>query len=195
MFLPDRFVRGECPVCSAADQYGDSCESCGATYSPSELKNPRSVVSGSAPVQKDSEHFFFRLGVFEHSLRRWHAAGHVHENVARKLQEWFDAGLRDWDISRDAPYFGFRIPGTDDKYFYVWVDAPVGYMASFRNLAASPAGRPAGCPSTTTGTRTAAPSCITSSARTSCISIRCSGRRCWRAPASASPPRCTCTAS
>ncbi|MFZ1623263.1 MAG: methionine--tRNA ligase, partial [Gammaproteobacteria bacterium] len=144
MFLPDRFVRGECPVCGAADQYGDSCESCGATYSPSELKNPRSVVSGSAPVQKDSEHFFFRLGVFEQSLREWHAAGHVHENVARKLKEWFDAGLKDWDISRDAPYFGFRIPGTEDKYFYVWVDAPVGYMASFRNLAASPAGRARG---------------------------------------------------
>jgi methionyl-tRNA synthetase len=144
MFLPDRFVRGECPVCGAADQYGDSCESCGATYSPSELKNPRSVVSGSAPVQKDSEHFFFRLGAFEQSLREWHAAGHVHENVARKLQEWFDAGLRDWDISRDAPYFGFRIPGTDDKYFYVWVDAPVGYIASFNNLAASPAGRARG---------------------------------------------------
>ena len=144
MFLPDRFVRGECPVCGAADQYGDSCESCGATYSPSELKNPRSVVSGSAPVQKDSEHYFFRLGAFEQSLREWHAGGHVHENVARKLREWFDTGLRDWDISRDAPYFGFRIPGTDDKYFYVWVDAPVGYMASFSNLAASPAGRARG---------------------------------------------------
>jgi methionyl-tRNA synthetase len=144
MFLPDRFVRGECPVCGAPDQYGDSCEICGATYSPSELKNPRSVVSGSAPVQKDSEHFFFRLGAFEQSLRAWHAAGHVHENVARKLQEWFDAGLKDWDVSRDAPYFGFRIPGTENKYFYVWVDAPVGYMASFRNLAASPAGRARG---------------------------------------------------
>ncbi|MDH5255025.1 MAG: methionine--tRNA ligase [Gammaproteobacteria bacterium] len=133
MFLPDRFIRGNCPVCGAPDQYGDSCENCGCTYSPSELKNPRSVVSGATPIEKDSVHYFFRLAAFEESLRRWHAGGHVHESVARKLQEWFSAGLRDWDISRDAPYFGFRIPGTDDKYFYVWLDAPVGYMASHRN--------------------------------------------------------------
>ncbi len=133
MFLPDRFIRGDCPVCSTPDQYGDSCESCGATYSPAELKNPRSVVSGTTPVERDSVHYFFRLAAFEDSLKRWHAGGHVHESVARKLQEWFSAGLRDWDISRDAPYFGFRIPGTDDKYFYVWLDAPVGYMASHRN--------------------------------------------------------------
>ncbi len=133
MFLPDRFIRGDCPVCGTPDQYGDSCENCGATYSPSDLKNARSVVSGSAPVEKDSVHYFFRLGAFEESLKRWHAEGHVQDSVARKLQEWFTAGLRDWDISRDAPYFGFRIPGTDDKYFYVWLDAPVGYMASHRN--------------------------------------------------------------
>jgi methionyl-tRNA synthetase len=133
MFLPDRFIRGDCPVCGAADQYGDSCESCGATYSPAELRNPRSVVSGTAPVERDSVHYFFRLGTFGDSLRRWHAGGHVEDSVARKLAEWFDAGLRDWDISRDSPYFGFRIPGTDDKYFYVWLDAPVGYMASHRN--------------------------------------------------------------
>jgi len=143
MFLPDRFIRGDCPVCSAPDQYGDSCESCGATYSPAELRNPRSVVSGTKPVEKDSVHFFFRLGAFADSLRAWHAGGHVHESVARKLQEWFAAGLRDWDISRDAPYFGFRIPGTDDKYFYVWLDAPVGYMASHRNWLER-TGRPAG---------------------------------------------------
>jgi len=133
MFLPDRFIRGECPVCGASDQYGDSCEACGATYSPAELKNARSVVSGTAPVERDSVHYFFALGQFTESLRRWHADGHVQDSVARKLGEWFEAGLRDWDISRDAPYFGFRIPGTDDKYFYVWVDAPVGYMASHRN--------------------------------------------------------------
>ena len=133
MFLPDRFIRGNCPVCGTPDQYGDSCESCGATYSPSELKNARSVVSGGTPVEKASVHYFFRLAAFEESLKHWLSGGHVHESVTRKLQEWFTAGLRDWDISRDAPYFGFRIPGTDDKYFYVWLDAPVGYMASHQN--------------------------------------------------------------
>ncbi|GMW08130.1 MAG: methionine--tRNA ligase [Gammaproteobacteria bacterium] len=135
MFLPDRFIRGTCPACGAKDQYGDSCESCGATYSPADLLDARSAVSGSTPVQKDSEHLFFRLGLFEDSLRRWTSAGHLDPSVARKLEEWFAAGLRDWDISRDAPYFGFRIPGVEDKYFYVWLDAPVGYMASLANLA------------------------------------------------------------
>jgi len=142
MFLPDRFIRGDCPVCGKPDQYGDSCENCGATYSPADLRNPRSVVSGTTPVERDSVHYFFRLGAFEDNLKSWHAGGHVHESVARKLQEWFSAGLRDWDISRDAPYFGFRIPGTDDKYFYVWLDAPVGYMASHRHWLAR-TGRPA----------------------------------------------------
>ncbi len=142
MFLPDRFIRGDCPVCGKPDQYGDSCENCGATYSPADLRNPRSVVSGTTPAERDSVHYFFRLGAFEDSLKAWHAGGHVHESVARKLQEWFSAGLRDWDISRDAPYFGFRIPGTDDKYFYVWLDAPVGYMASHRHWLAR-TGRPA----------------------------------------------------
>jgi methionyl-tRNA synthetase len=141
LFLPDRFIRGDCPVCGTPDQYGDSCESCGATYSPAELKNARSVVSGTTPVEKDSVHYFFRLGAFGERLKRWHAGGHVQDSVARKLKEWFAAGLRDWDISRDAPYFGFRIPGTDDKYFYVWVDAPVGYMASHRHWLAR-TGRP-----------------------------------------------------
>jgi len=141
IFLPDRFIRGDCPVCNAPDQYGDSCEVCGATYSPAELRNSRSVVSGSKPVEKDSVHYFFRLGAFGERLKHWQAGGHVQESVARKLQEWFAAGLRDWDISRDAPYFGFRIPGTDDKYFYVWVDAPVGYMASHRHWLAR-TGRP-----------------------------------------------------
>jgi methionyl-tRNA synthetase len=134
MFLPDRFIRGTCPKCGTEDQYGDSCESCGSTYSPTDLIDPRSVVSGSLPVMKKSEHYFFRLTDFETPLREWIESGALQPEVANKLQEWFVDGLRDWDISRDAPYFGFRIPGTDDKYFYVWVDAPVGYMASFREL-------------------------------------------------------------
>ena len=137
MFLPDRFIRGTCPVCGALDQYGDSCESCGATYSPADLKDARSAVTGSTPVQRESRHLFFRLGEFEASLRRWTAAGHLDASVARKLEEWFAAGLKDWDISRDAPYFGFAIPGAADKFFYVWLDAPVGYMASLQNLCES----------------------------------------------------------
>ena len=136
MFLPDRFVRGTCPHCGAEDQAGDNCEVCGRTYSPSDVVDPKSVVSGTRPIQKKSEHYFFRLGEFEDSLQRWIADGHVDPVVARKLAEWFDAGLLDWDISRDAPYFGFRIPDTEDKYFYVWLDAPVGYMASLKNFAA-----------------------------------------------------------
>ncbi|WP_405229031.1 methionine--tRNA ligase [Lentisalinibacter sediminis] len=135
MFLPDRFVRGECPVCGAPDQHGDNCEACGSTYTPRDLKHPVSILSNTAPVYRDSEHYFFRLSRFEDFLRRWMTASQLDAGVVRKLEEWFDTGLQDWDISRDAPYFGFRIPGTEDKYFYVWLDAPVGYMASFRNLA------------------------------------------------------------
>ena len=139
MFLPDRFIRGTCPRCGAPDQYGDSCEVCGATYSPTELKNPVSAVSGATPIQKESEHYFFRLGDFADPLRNWlfpdiTQPRHVQAEVANKLDEWFAAGLQDWDISRDAPYFGFEIPDAPGKYFYVWVDAPVGYMASFRQL-------------------------------------------------------------
>jgi methionyl-tRNA synthetase len=133
MFLPDRYVRGTCPVCNTADQYGDSCESCGSTYSPLELKDAVSVVSGTKPTARESEHLFFRLSRFEAELRTW-VPEHLEEPLARKLDEWFRTGLKDWDISRDAPYFGFRIPGETDKYFYVWFDAPVGYMASFLNL-------------------------------------------------------------
>jgi len=133
MFLPDRYVHGECPVCHTADQYGDSCENCSATYSPMELKNPISVVSGTTPSVRESEHLFFRLGNFEDELRDW-VPQHVDAALARKLDEWFQAGLRDWDISRDDPYFGFEIPGEPGKYFYVWFDAPIGYMASFLNL-------------------------------------------------------------
>ena len=134
MFLPDRFIKGDCPRCGANDQYGDSCESCGATYSPTELKNAVSAVSGAQPVEKDSLHFFFALRDFEVMLKEWTSGGHLQHEVSNKLGEWFEAGLRDWDISRDEPYFGFRIPDTENKYFYVWLDAPVGYMASFRNL-------------------------------------------------------------
>ena len=134
MFLPDRFIKGECPKCGAKDQYGDNCEACGASYSPSELKNPYSVVSGAQPVDKESEHYFFRLGDFEDMLKAWTRGGHVQKEVANKLDEWFEAGLQEWDISRDAPYFGFEMPDHPGKYFYVWLDAPIGYMASFRNL-------------------------------------------------------------
>jgi len=131
MFLPDRYVRGTCPRCGALDQYGDSCESCGATYTPAELVDPVSVVSGTPPVQRDSEHLFFRLGDFEPMLREWTGSGRLQPAVTAKLEEWFEAGLRDWDISRDAPYFGFEIPGEPGKYFYVWLDAPIGYLGSF----------------------------------------------------------------
>ena len=134
MFLPDRFIKGECPRCGAADQHGDSCEVCGATYMPTELKNPVSVVSGTTPVERESLHYFFKLADFEPLLRDWTSADHVQDEVTNKLNEWFDQGLREWDISRDAPYFGFQIPDTTDKYFYVWMDAPIGYMASFKNL-------------------------------------------------------------
>jgi len=139
MFLPDRFIKGECPKCGSKDQYGDSCEVCGATYAPTELRNPVSVVSGATPVKKESEHFFFKLGDFDATLRAYlfpeiTATRHVQPEVANKLDEWFAAGLQDWDISRDAPYFGFEIPDAPGKYFYVWLDAPIGYMASFKNL-------------------------------------------------------------
>ncbi|MBK1726618.1 methionine--tRNA ligase [Halorhodospira neutriphila] len=135
IFLPDRYIKGTCPRCGAAEQYGDSCEACSATYTPAELVGPVSVISGERPVTRQSEHYFFRLRDFEAMLRDWAHGGHLQPEVANKLDEWFEAGLRDWDISRDAPYFGFRIPGTEAKYFYVWLDAPIGYMASFRRLA------------------------------------------------------------
>jgi methionyl-tRNA synthetase len=134
MFLPDRFLKGTCPKCGAEDQYGDNCEACGATYSTSELIEPRSILSDTAPVLRESEHLFFKLSEFESMLREWTGGGALDKGVSRKLGEWFEAGLKDWDISRDAPYFGFRIPDTEDKFFYVWLDAPVGYLASFRNL-------------------------------------------------------------
>jgi len=134
MFLPDRYVKGICPNCGTADQYGDSCENCGATYSPADLKNPVSVVSNTPPVWRDSEHYFFRLSAFESRLATWVKSGAVQDSVARKLDEWFSRGLKDWDISRDSPYFGFEIPDAPGKYFYVWFDAPIGYLGSFMQL-------------------------------------------------------------
>ena len=132
MFLPDRFIRGDCPRCGAGDQYGDCCEACGATYTPGELKNTRSVLSGAKPVERESEHYFFELARFGNSLGEWLESAGIQPAIRNKLGEWFDAGLRDWDISRDAPYFGFEIPDHPGKYFYVWLDAPIGYMASFK---------------------------------------------------------------
>ena len=133
IFLPDRYVKGECPACHTADQYGDSCEQCGATYSPLELLNPYSVLSGKTPIEKESEHLFFDLPRYTEMLREWTHAGHLQQEITNKLDEWLDNGLQTWDISRDAPYFGFEIPGEKDKYFYVWLDAPIGYMASFQH--------------------------------------------------------------
>ena len=134
MFLPDRYIKGECPKCGADDQYGDNCEVCSATYSTTEIKNARSVISGATPIEKDSEHYFFDLPQFEQELKNWTKAGHLQDEVSNKLAEWFEQGLQQWDISRDKPYFGFKIPETEDKYFYVWLDAPIGYMASFKKL-------------------------------------------------------------
>lgn len=134
LFLADRFVKGTCPKCKTEDQYGDNCESCGATYSPMELIDPKSAISGATPVEKDSQHFFFKLPEFQDFLKAWTRSGTLQEQIANKLAEWLDSGLQEWDISRDAPYFGFEIPGQPGKYFYVWLDAPIGYMASFQNL-------------------------------------------------------------
>lgn len=134
MFLPDRFIKGLCPKCKAPDQYGDSCEVCGATYSPTELINAVSVISGEKPIEKKSLHYFFKLADFTEMLKEWTAADHLQPEVTNKLSEWLEHGLQKWDISRDAPYFGFEIPDAPGKYFYVWLDAPIGYMASFKNL-------------------------------------------------------------
>ena len=138
MFLPDRYIKGICPNCGSADQYGDNCEVCGATYAPTDLKEPKSILSGSTPEIRDSEHYFFEVGRFEAFLREWLAGDVALPGVKAKLREWLDAegGLRAWDISRDAPYFGFEIPGAPGKYFYVWLDAPIGYLSSFRTLCA-----------------------------------------------------------
>lgn len=134
LFLADRFIKGSCPKCQASDQYGDNCEVCGATYEPTELGHPVSIFSGATPIEKESEHYFFALSEFSDWLKNWTRSGTLQPAVANKLSEWLDAGLQDWDISRDAPYFGFEIPDAPGKYFYVWLDAPIGYMASFKNL-------------------------------------------------------------
>ncbi|WP_018866876.1 MULTISPECIES: methionine--tRNA ligase [unclassified Thioalkalivibrio] len=135
MFLPDRFIKGTCPKCGAQEQYGDSCEACGATYSPMDLKDAVSAISGARPESRASEHHFFKLGDFEAFLRDWTRSGRLQDAIRNKLDEWFETGLSDWDISRDKPYFGFEIPDAPGKYFYVWLDAPIGYMASFRAFA------------------------------------------------------------
>ena len=134
LFLADRYIKGTCPKCKADDQYGDNCEACGATYAPIDLINPKSAISGASPIEKQSTHYFFKLPEFEDFLKNWTRAGHVSDEIANKLAEWLDSGLQEWDISRDAPYFGFEIPDAPGKYFYVWLDAPIGYMASFKNL-------------------------------------------------------------
>lgn len=134
MFLPDRFIKGTCPKCGAEDQYGDNCEVCGATYAPTDLKNPVSALSGAPPIEKESEHYFFDLAAFGDMLKEWTAEEHMQPAIRHKLNEWFEGGLQDWDISRDAPYFGFEIPDAPNKYFYVWLDAPIGYLASLKNL-------------------------------------------------------------
>ena len=136
MFLPDRFIKGECPKCGAADQYGDNCEVCGAAYTPSDLRNPYSAVSGAKPELRSSEHYFFRLSDerCQQFLKEWTTKGTLQPEASNKMQEWLKGDLSDWDISRDAPYFGFEIPDAPGKYFYVWLDAPVGYMGSFRKL-------------------------------------------------------------
>ncbi|AFP85719.1 methionyl-tRNA synthetase [secondary endosymbiont of Heteropsylla cubana] len=134
IFLPDRFVKGICPQCHSIEQYGDNCEVCGATYNPTDLINPKSILSDSVPILRETEHFFFDLPVFSQMLSSWIRSAILQDEVKNKMQEWFEAGLKQWDISRDAPYFGFEIPDTVGKYFYVWLDAPIGYMGSFQNL-------------------------------------------------------------
>ena len=133
MFLPDRYIKGECPKCNALDQYGDSCEECGATYSPTDLINPISTISKSTPITKETEHFFFKLSSYEEFLKQWISNNTTQDEIKNKLSEWLSEGLADWDITRDEPYFGFTIPDTTNKFFYVWLDAPVGYIASFKN--------------------------------------------------------------
>ena len=140
LFLADRFIKGTCPRCKAPDQYGDNCEACGATYAPSDLIDPVSALSGKPPIDKASDHLFFKLANFTELLTTWTRSGSLQPAVANKLGEWIDAGLQDWDISRDAPYFGFEIPGYPDKYFYVWLDAPIGYIASFQRYCANNSG-------------------------------------------------------
>lgn len=183
MFLPDRFIKGECPKCSAKDQYGDNCEACGAAYAPNDLINPYSVISGTPPITKNSEHFFFRLS--DHRcidfLRCWtNEADHLQPEVANKMQEWLGGRrkkLSDWDISRDAPYFGFEIPDAPGKYFYVWLDAPIGYMGSFKNFA-----RKITSTLMNSGEKMRPQNCIILSVRTYYIFMHYSGQQCLKIP-------------
>ena len=193
MFLPDRYVKGTCPRCSTPDQYGDSCENCGATYSPSDLVDPVSVVSGTTPGRaRVRAHLLPARRISRRCCGSGRASGSLQAAVANKLDEWFDAGLRDWDVSRDAPYFGFEIPDAPGKYFYVWLDAPDRLHGELRESAASGAALDL---RRMLAARTARRSCTTSSARTSSISTRCSGRRRSRARAFASRLPCTPMAS
>ena len=191
LFLADRYLKGNCPRCGADDQYGDNCQECGATYDATELVNPRSMLSDAAPELRNSTHYFVDLPQFADFLKRWTATDAVQPEVANKLAEWLDGGLKAWDISRDAPYFGFPIPGTDDKYFYVWMDAPVGYMASFKDLSDRTEGLEF---DDFWKAKTALPRYTTSSARTSSTSTACSGPPCCPGPASARRPRSIRTA-
>ena len=179
MFLPDRFIKGDCPKCNAKEQYGDSCEQCGATYAPTELKNAVSAVSGEKPIEKESLHYFFKLAEFSAMLKGWIHEGHLQSEVINKMDEWLETGLQAWDISRDAPYFGFEIPDAPGKFFYVWLDAPIGYMASFKALCDLQ-----GLDFDRYWGRTAMSNFITSSAKILSISTRCSGRQCCQVPAS-----------
>jgi methionyl-tRNA synthetase len=187
MFLPDRYVKGICPVCATPDQYGDSCENCGSTYTPADLKSPISVISGTTPVWRESEHYFFRLSAFEKALSSWVGSGALQASVAHKLDEWFSQGLRDWDISRDAPYFGFEIPDAPAKYFYVWFDAPIGYLGSLTQL----------CERTGLNfddfLKADSQAELHHFIGKDCMSIRCSGPRCCKPRECAAPPVCTRT--
>lgn len=186
MFLPDRFVKGTCPKCKAEDQYGDNCEVCASTYSPMDLINPRSAVSGTTPIVKESEHFFFDLPAFEGMLKEWTRSGSLQSEIANKMQEWFESDLQQWDISRDAPYFGFEIPGAKDKFFYVWLDAPIGYMASFKIYAIVKA-----LISMNFGLKAVMQSFIISSVKTSFISTAYSGLQCLKAVATVNRLMCS----
>ena len=190
MFLPDRFVRGTCPNCKSLDQYGDACEVCGSTYTPAELIDPVSTVTNTTPVWRSSEHLFFKLSAFQSMLSEYVAEAAPDSAVRGKLNEWLRAGLQDWDISRDAPYFGFEIPDAPGKYFYVWFDATIGYIASFEAWRA-----PRGVSFDDYWDLRPPPSSTTSSARTSAIFTRCSGRRYCRARGCAGPRQCSHTAS
>ncbi|BBI74540.2 hypothetical protein HAALTHF_39280n [Vreelandella aquamarina] len=173
LFLADRFIKGTCPKCHAVDQYGDNCEKCGATYTPADLINPVSAISGATPEVRSSTHYFFKLPDFADFLQQWINDGHVQPQIRNKLMEWFESGFNEWDISRDAPYFGFEIPDAPGKYFYVWLDAPIGYLASFKNLCERK-----GIDFDRFWEKTQTRRSTTSLVKTSSISTRCSGLPC-----------------